>query len=101
LASRHPLADYSSDLVVRRAARLIYARALRNGQHRFRSFKRIFMPDTQRAEAAQTLFEPAPTREEITDALKLENERRAVLVKNMFRLRALRLSRANRSIQEA
>ena len=58
------------------------------------------MSDSQRAETAQTLFAPAITREEIADALKLENERRAVLVKNMYRLRALRLSRGNRSVQE-
>jgi hypothetical protein len=51
------------------------------------------MSDRQQGDAAQTLFEPAQTREEITDALKLENERRAVLVKNMYRLRALRMSR--------
>src|SRR5438067_222059 len=36
---------------------------------------------------------------EISDALKLEEESRAVLVKNMYRLRALRLSRGSRSMQ--
>ena len=33
------------------------------------------------------------TRREIRDAIKLEEERRAALVKNLYRLRALRLSR--------
>jgi hypothetical protein len=35
----------------------------------------------------------AIAREEIRDAIKLEEERRAALVKNLYRLRALRLSR--------
>ena len=51
------------------------------------------MPDTEQCGLAEILFEPAQARVEISDALKLEEERRAVLVKNMYRLRALRLSR--------
>jgi len=48
------------------------------------------MSDEQ-SQAAETLFEQ--TRREIRDAIKLEEERRAALVKNLYRLRALRLSR--------
>jgi hypothetical protein len=51
------------------------------------------MSDTEQREIAQTLFEPSQTREEIRDAIKLEEERRATLVKNLYRLKALRLSR--------
>ena len=50
------------------------------------------MSDTEQREIAETLFEQ--THEEIKDAIKLEDERRAALVKNLYRLRALRLSRA-------
>jgi len=55
------------------------------------------MSDTEQREIAQTLFEPSQTREEIRDAIKLEEEKRIALVKNLYRLRALRLSR-DRSI---
>jgi hypothetical protein len=51
------------------------------------------MSDTEQREIAETLFEPSQTREEIRDAIKLEEERRAALVKNLYRLRGLRLSR--------
>ena len=51
------------------------------------------MSDTEQREIAKTLFEPSQTREEIRDAIKLEEERRAALVKNLYRLRDLRLSR--------
>jgi hypothetical protein len=57
------------------------------------------MSDTEQREIAQTLFEPNQTREEIRDAIKLEEERRATLVKNLYRLRALRLSRNRGSIR--
>jgi hypothetical protein len=44
---------------------------------------------------AETLFEREQRRErEISDALKLEEERHASVIKNMHRLRALRLSKA-------
>jgi hypothetical protein len=49
------------------------------------------MSEAEQREIAETLFER--TREEIRDAIKLEEERRAALVKNLYRLRALRLSR--------
>jgi hypothetical protein len=49
------------------------------------------MSDVEQRENAKSLFEQ--TREEIKDAIKLEEERRAVLVKNLYRLRALRVSR--------
>lgn len=49
------------------------------------------MSEIEQREIAKTLFEQ--TREEIKDAIKLEEERRAVLVKNLYRLRALRISR--------
>jgi hypothetical protein len=49
------------------------------------------MSEAHQREIAETLFER--THEEIRDAIKLEDERRAALVKNLYRLRALRLSR--------
>jgi len=57
------------------------------------------MSDTLQREFAETLF-PSPTHEEIRDAIKLEDERRAVLIKNLYRLRALRLSRDRASVLE-
>jgi hypothetical protein len=50
------------------------------------------MSDTKQREIAEILF-PSQTREEIRDAIKIEEERRAVLIKNLYCLRALRLSR--------
>jgi hypothetical protein len=49
------------------------------------------MSEVEQREIAETLF--GQTREQIRDAIKLEEERRAALVKNLYRLRALRLSR--------
>ena len=57
------------------------------------------MSDTEQREIAETLFEPSQTREEIRDAIKLEEERRATLVKNLYRLKALRLSRDRGSVR--
>jgi hypothetical protein len=57
------------------------------------------MSDTEQREIAETLFEPSQTREEIRDAIKLEEERRAALVKNLYRLRDLRLSRGRRGMR--
>jgi hypothetical protein len=54
--------------------------------------------DTEQRELAETLF-PSQAREEIKDAIRLEEERRAALVKNLYRLRALRLSRDRRGMQ--
>ena len=51
------------------------------------------MTEAEQRKIAETLF--AQTREEIRDAIKLEEERRAALVKNLYRLRALRLSRVH------
>jgi hypothetical protein len=49
------------------------------------------MTESQR-EIAETVFQSDPRREEIKDALKQENARREAAVKNMYRLRALRLA---------
>jgi hypothetical protein len=57
------------------------------------------MSDTEQREIAEALF-PSQTREEIKGAIKLEEERRAVLVKNLYRLKALRLSRDRGSIHK-
>jgi hypothetical protein len=47
---------------------------------------------------ADTVFQREPMREkEIKDALKMEAERREAAVKNMDRLRALRLQRDDQS----
>jgi len=51
------------------------------------------MSDNQR-EIAETVFERNQRREaEINDALRQEHERREAAVKNMYRLRSLRLAR--------
>jgi hypothetical protein len=57
------------------------------------------MSDTEQREIANTFIEPSQAREEIRDALKLEEERRTALVKNLYRLRALRLSRGRGSMR--
>jgi hypothetical protein len=51
------------------------------------------MSDADQREIAETVFERGQSRQQIKDAIKLEDERRAALVKNLYRLRALRLSR--------
>ena len=51
------------------------------------------MPDTQR-EVAETVFNRNQRREaEINEALKQEYARREAAIKNMYRLRALRIAR--------
>jgi phosphopantothenate synthetase len=56
--------------------------------------QRILMLDTNRRQVAETLFERTQRREtEINDALKQEHARREAAVKNMHRLRALRMAR--------
>ena len=57
------------------------------------------MSDTPQREIAETLF-PSQTHVEIRDAIKLEEERRAVLIKNLYRLKALRLSRDRASVAD-
>jgi hypothetical protein len=52
------------------------------------------MSDTNQREATESLFERTQGREEeINHALKLEAQRHEAVIKNMHRLRALRLSR--------
>ena len=59
------------------------------------------MPDHQR-EIAETVFERNQRREaEINDALKQEHARREAAIKNMYRLRELRLARDTKSISGA
>jgi hypothetical protein len=58
------------------------------------------MSDTEQHEIAENLFGPTQACEEISNALKLEEERRAALVKNLYRLRALRLSRSRGGMRE-
>ena len=50
------------------------------------------MPDAEQRDIAD-LFEPKQSREEIKNAIKLEEARRAAAIKNLYRLRSLRLSR--------
>jgi hypothetical protein len=52
------------------------------------------MSEAAGREIAETLFERA--REQIRDAIRIEEERRAALVKNLYRLKALRLSRSKK-----
>ena len=52
------------------------------------------MSDTNQREAVESLLERTQRREEeINHALKLEAERHEAVLKNMHRLRALRLAR--------
>jgi hypothetical protein len=51
------------------------------------------MPETEQREIAESLFGRDQTREEIKNAMMLEEARRAAIVKNLYRLKALRLSR--------
>jgi hypothetical protein len=59
------------------------------------------MPDVKQLQIAETLFGPDQSRQEIKDAMRLEEERRAALVRNLYRLRALRLSRIKAKISAA
>jgi hypothetical protein len=59
--------------------------------------ERILMPDAEQRDLAEALFEPKQSREEIKDAIKLEEARRAAMVKNLYRLRNMRLSRDQQS----
>ncbi len=56
------------------------------------------MPDTKQRELAETVFQRNQRREaEINDAFKQEYARREAAVKNMYCLRALRLSRKEKA----
>jgi hypothetical protein len=55
------------------------------------------MTNTDQREIAETAFRRNPKRDEINQALKQEYARREAAVKNMYRLRALRLSRDGKS----
>jgi tRNA A37 threonylcarbamoyladenosine synthetase subunit TsaC/SUA5/YrdC len=57
------------------------------------------MSDAEQRDIAEALFEPKQSREEIKGAIKLEEARRAAMVKNLYRLRSLRLSRKEASTQ--
>jgi hypothetical protein len=58
------------------------------------------MSDTEQREIAERLFEQKRSHEDLKDAIKLEEARRAAMVKNLYRLRSLRLSRNQTSTQE-
>jgi hypothetical protein len=59
------------------------------------------MSDTNQHEVVESLFERNQRREtELNEALKLEAERHAAAVRNMYRLRALRLAREAKSNDE-
>jgi hypothetical protein len=51
------------------------------------------MSDAEHRDIAEALFELKQGRAEIKDAIKLQEARRAAIVKNLYRLRNLRLSR--------
>src|ERR1700758_173105 len=58
------------------------------------SRRRIFMLEAKQREVAETVFDRNKRREaEINDALRQEHARHGAAVKNMHRLRALRLAR--------
>jgi hypothetical protein len=55
---------------------------------------KIFMGNAKRREVAETVFNRNQRREaEIDEALKQEYARREAAIKNMYRLRALRIAR--------
>jgi hypothetical protein len=58
------------------------------------------MSDAEQCDIAEALFEPKQSREEIKGAIKLEEARRAAMVKNLYRLMSLRLSRNQASTPE-
>jgi hypothetical protein len=55
--------------------------------------ERTLMSDAEQRDIAEALFAPKQSRDEIRNAIKLEEARRAAKVKNLYRLRNLRLSR--------
>jgi len=56
------------------------------------------MPETSQGEVAENVFERNQRREaEINDALRQEAARREAVIRNMHRLRALRLARNEKS----
>jgi hypothetical protein len=57
------------------------------------------MSDAEQRDIAEALFVPKQSRLEIKDAIKLEEARRTAMVKNLYRLRSLRLSRSQASTQ--
>ena len=61
--------------------------------------ERILMPSLEQRNIAEAMFDLKPSREEIKDAIKLEEARRAATVKNLYRLRSLRLSHNQDSTQ--
>jgi phosphopantothenate synthetase len=61
----------------------------------------IIMADAKKREVAESVFQRNERREaEINDALKQEEARHVAVLKNMQRLRALRLSRDGKSSAE-
>jgi hypothetical protein len=55
------------------------------------------MTNIDHREVAETAFWRNPKRDEINEALKQEHARREAAVKNLYRLRALRLARHAKS----
>ena len=55
--------------------------------------ERTLMSNAEQRDIAEALFAPKQSRDEIRNAIKLEEARRAAMVKNLYRLRSLRLSR--------
>jgi len=55
--------------------------------------ERALMSDAEQRDIAEALFAPKQSRDEIRNAIKLQEARRAAKVKNLYRLRNLRLSR--------
>ena len=57
------------------------------------------MSDAEQRDIAEALFEPKQSRDVIKDAIILEEARRAAMVRNLYRLRSLRLSHNQASTQ--
>ena len=97
MAYRHSNSDHPSGLVAWRASRLAIPIVGPANAANTR-ITGTNMSDTEQREVAETFF-PSQTREEVRDAIRLEEERRAALVKNLYRLKALRLSRDRSSLR--
>jgi hypothetical protein len=56
------------------------------------------MTDAKQREMAEGVFDQKQSRDKTKDAIKLEEARRAAMVKNLYRLRSTRLSRNQASM---
>jgi hypothetical protein len=58
------------------------------------------MSDAEQREVAKVFFEQKQSHEHFRDAIRLEEARRAAMVKNLYRLKSLRIARSQASTTE-